>query len=151
MVTDHPTAGQAQGTGRGSSRAALPDLRCLRVPAAADHLPTLRRELSRWAARTGLGDDEVEALALATYEAMANVVEHAYSEGVGGLDLEAVCLPEENRVQVTVSDQGEWLAPSEPSPYRGRGLELIRRLAQETDVTTGDEGTAVRMSWSMAG
>jgi serine/threonine-protein kinase RsbW len=52
------------------------DLHC-RVPARAGRLAALRIALARWATRVGLASQTVEELVLATYEALANAVEHA--------------------------------------------------------------------------
>ncbi|MBA8822809.1 two-component sensor histidine kinase [Saccharopolyspora lacisalsi] len=98
----------------------------------------------------GLSADSVEALGLASYEAMANVVEHAYTDGEGELDLTAVLLPAENRVRVTVSDRGAWTTPPAQSDVRkGRGLPLIHHLAEEAEVIAVADGTMVRMWWSI--
>lgn len=150
MAADQSSDGRSTGISSETPRTTLSDLRYLRVPATAEHLPELRRELAQWAGRTGLDSDAVEALVLAAYEAMANVVEHAYNDPLQGLDLEASYRPEQRRVEVTVTDQGSWSSSSASEPWRGRGLPLIRRLAQETEVTADDGGTTVRMAWSVA-
>ncbi|GAA2797812.1 ATP-binding protein [Saccharopolyspora taberi] len=117
------------------------------VPAVAGELPGLRDALARWALRTGLACDRSEALALASYEAMANVVEHAYVRP-GAMDVEAVHLSAQNRVEVTITDRGQWL-PLSGEREGGRGLPLIHRLADEAVITPGSAGTVVRMSWML--
>jgi serine/threonine-protein kinase RsbW len=121
-----------------------------RVPATADRLPTLRRELSNWAEGAGLGAGDLEGLVLACYEAMANVVEHAYSGEIGVLDLRAAGAPEDGGLTVTITDYGQWRPPSgKPSLLRGRGLPLIRTMPATTVIVPTPQGTTVRMHWRL--
>jgi serine/threonine-protein kinase RsbW len=139
--------GRAPRSARSGS-APVPELRYYQVPASPGDLPALRDELAGWARCAGLGQDAAEALALACYEAMANVVEHAY-EHSGEMDVEAVHFAAESRVQVTVTDRGSWNPVDwAAAAGRGRGLPLIRRLADEAVITPNQAGTVVKMSWS---
>lgn len=115
------------------------------ISASAGCLPVLRDELVEWARSIGLDDSVTESLALAAYEAMANAVEHAYGGASGLLDVEALRLFD--RVQVTVSDHGDWVPAHQGDQQRKRGLPLIRRLAEDTAVTSDELGTTVQMSW----
>jgi serine/threonine-protein kinase RsbW len=131
----------------GSPRA--DDLNFAAVPAEPERLPALRHALARWAARAGLSAERVEALALAAYEALANAAAHAYSDG-GALDLHATYRPEPGEVEVTVRDHGRWRPPpTERGGLGGRGLVLIRSLADHVDIATDASGTTVRMRWSL--
>lgn len=119
-----------------------------RVPAAAARLTGLRHALAEWAERSGLSQEDREALILASYEAMANSVEHAYSgELEGVLDLRAVRDTEAGLVTVTVTDYGRWRPPPIDPGSRGRGLPLIRGLTTAADITPSEQGTTVSMSW----
>lgn len=123
------------------------DLRA-RVPATAEQLPALRHALDDWAARVGMAAADREALVLASYEAMANVVLHAYDGVTGALELHATHLRHEGRVRVTVVDQGRWRPPpADPGPLHGRGLPIMHAMAAETTVESTDHGTTVRMHW----
>jgi serine/threonine-protein kinase RsbW len=127
---------------------APPALHC-RIPAVAERLPALRHALRDWAVQLGLAPDDVEDLTLAGYEAMANVVAHAYGSEPGELELRADCDPENNFAVVTVIDQGRWQPPSAtPGPLHGRGLPLMRQLGQ-AEINADDGGTTVRMSWKL--
>lgn len=121
------------------------------IPAEAERLPALRHALSRWARGIGLAAEQVEALTLASYEALANTVTHAYSDGrTGTLDLSARYLRHRRMVEVVVTDRGRWCPPP-PGPrlLGGRGLPLIHRLAENAHVDTTAGGTAVRMYWAL--
>lgn len=142
-------AADAAGTGVRAGRVA--NLDCTAVPAKPERLPELRHALAEWAARIGMAAEQNEALTLATYEALANAAAHAYPEGVEGVvDVHAVHRPESARVEVTVTDYGSWRPPDESGMLGGRGLVLVRSLAENAEVTTDASGTTVRMAWSLA-
>lgn len=129
--------------------AGVAELRYVAVPARAEQLATLRHALAAWADEIGMDAEHAHAVVLASYEALANVVTHAYSAGTGTVDLYAVYRPETARVQVTVRDQGRWrAAATELGPLHGRGVPLMRHLAETVELERGAEGTTVRLSWS---
>jgi serine/threonine-protein kinase RsbW len=147
-VTDEQDAlrDQLESFGRrGRLRAAR--LRCEGVPAVAGRLPGLRRRITDWARQVGLRPERIDALRLACDEALANVVQHAYRGGRGVLHLYATYQPERDKVTVTVVDHGRWRLRR---PSRQFGLTLMRGLADRVDVTTGPNGTTVRLSWAKA-
>ena len=122
-----------------------------RVPAVAGRLAGLRHELAKWAARVGLSDEDSEALVLASYEAMANSVEHAYRDQTQGLlDLRGEVDEEQGRVVITVTDYGQWQPPRPSNGLRGRGLPLIQGLTATSTITPTSEGTTVTMFWPLA-
>jgi serine/threonine-protein kinase RsbW len=124
----------------------VPDL-LHRVPALPGELPALRHELAAWSGSAGLSPQAAQAIVLASYEAMANVVDHAYRNGPGSLELRAVRAPDAT-VAVTVTDFGRWRPlPADPG-VRGRGLLLMRRLATRTEIDATDSGTVVSLWWS---
>jgi serine/threonine-protein kinase RsbW len=129
-----------------------PDLHCVAVPASVDRLPGLRRTLTRWAASTGIAAERAQSVVLASYEALANAVAHAYPSHLAGvLDLHASYRPQHQRITITVADHGHWRTPTTHGDARlrpgGRGLVLIRALAELATIDTDDSGTVVRMTW----
>lgn len=124
----------------------VPDLRCDDIPATADRLLALRHELAGWAARTGMTPDQIDAMILATDEAMSNVVSHAYPHRTGTFDLHASYRPD--AVHVTIRDRGRWQPEAaDPGPLHGRGLVLIRALAHDVKFEQTADGTTVHMTW----
>jgi serine/threonine-protein kinase RsbW len=130
-----------------------------RIPAEPGELAELRHSLGRWASEIGMPAERREELVLAAYEALANSVEHAY-HGVGGSDgvdgsaagevhLHATRGPD-GAIVVTVTDHGRWKAPTPSGGLRGRGIPIIRALADHTRITSGDTGTTVTMTWQPA-
>ncbi len=127
-----------------------PPLTFVDVPAVAEALTPVRRALADWAALAGLPPRDVDDLVLASYEAMANVVDHAYQSGQRGrFRLEAACTAD-LQILVTVSDHGRWQPlPTDGSSHRGRGLPLIHQLAHRVDVHHDQRGTTVQMHWRL--
>ena len=122
----------------------------VRVPAVPGRLTGLRHVLAEWAERAGLTPEDREALTLASYEAMANSVEHAYAGQLQGvLDLRAVRDHAERRVVVTVTDYGQWREPPADPGTRGRGLPLIRGLTPDSAIAPSTNGTTVSMCWPL--
>ncbi len=82
-------------------------------------------------------------LTVAVGEACANASEHAYgSQGPGEMLITATRGP--GAVEIAVRDFGLW-RPPQPSGDRGRGIELMKRLATQAQVAPGSEGTTVRL------
>lgn len=109
----------------------------------------IRDELARWLRRrTTL--DEIRAcdVVLAVNEALANVAEFAYPAGaVGTVDLEVMCDPDQGTLAITVTDRGRWReARSEDRDHRrGRGIPLMRNLADAVVIDSGAQGSRVFM------
>ncbi|MER7014474.1 ATP-binding protein [Saccharopolyspora sp. NPDC000359] len=129
--------------------AQAPALRYQLAAATPADIRTLRDELVAWSRRAGLGAPAVEALALACYEAMANVVEHAYSRA-GTIDVEAEHRVAEQLIEITIVDRGNWVPPdSDGHPNRGQGIPLIHNLADRAVITPTASGTTVELSWQI--
>jgi anti-sigma regulatory factor (Ser/Thr protein kinase) len=119
-------------------------LECTGIRAEAARLVGVRRTLHDWPSAAGLPQSTVYDLVLASYEAMANSVEHGYRNGPGTIDLLATC--DEDGVVVTVRDRGEWRSPPADPGHRGRGLMMIKSMSH-AEVEPGPDGTTVRMRW----
>lgn len=116
----------------------------LNVPAEAGKIAAVRRAVAAWATQMGLALDTVEDLVVATYEALANAVDHAYPSHPGTVSVTAWCT--EHEVIVVVGDHGRW-RPAPAPGGRGRGLVLIRHLAHHIDLYHDTSGTTLRMTW----
>jgi anti-sigma regulatory factor (Ser/Thr protein kinase) len=119
------------------------------VPAQAERLVAIRDAVARWLAGIGVPERLRGDIVLATYEAMANVVAHAYPDGHGVFDLRAAC-DGDSDLAIIVADHGRWRPAHAATPLGGRGLPLIRALAAEHDIATGADGTRVVMRWPLA-
>jgi anti-sigma regulatory factor (Ser/Thr protein kinase) len=86
---------------------------------------------------------------LATGEAAANAIEHAYRQSTpGDVVIEIEDTPEE--LIVSVSDDGRWVAP-QADTTRGRGLQIIQVLSTDVTVRATDSGTQVRFAAPKSG
>jgi serine/threonine-protein kinase RsbW len=118
-----------------------------RVPATRADASAIRRDFRDWLAE--LADpDAVDDLTLAVYEALANVVDHAYASAVatGEMRLWAAVSPPlagGRDLVVTVSDDGSWRR-GQGVGWRGRGLPLMHTLAHAS-VISGATGTTVQL------
>lgn len=106
----------------------------------------LRDEFGGWLRRsTDLGEVGLCDVVLAVNEALANAAEFAYPQnpGAGTVDLEAVL--DGTTLAVTIADHGTW-RPSDPAGRqrcRGRGIPLMRSLADDLVIATSAVGTTV--------
>ena len=150
MNVDDDGHGAVGGSGRAPGGWMVPDLWLLAVPAVAERLTRARQDLSNWSDMAGLSAMQVDDVGLAVYEAMANVVDHAYPHSDGDFDLHAT--RDRVRAAVTITDRGLWKPPPAtlaPRSLRGRGLLLMRALAAEFEITPRPVGTVVLMAWPL--
>jgi len=118
----------------------------LEVPADAAVLARTRAALRNWLREAGASSDEENDLLVATGEACANVVQHAYATVPGKLVIEADI--DDGFIEVRVSDHGRWRAAGDRGG--GWGLTLMRALTDSVDVDHGPSGTVVRLRKGLA-
>ena len=82
-----------------------------------DSLAPIRYLLRRWLLARGATEDEAFDVIVASQEACANAIEHAYGPGRAEFAVDASYA--DGRVTVTVADRGHWRAPR--GSNRGRG------------------------------
>ena len=86
-------------------------------------------------------------IALGVTEACANVVRHAYPDGGGEVELEAVL--EDGDLVVCVSDAGVGFEHPPREPGAGLGVPLVERLASTT-IHSRPGSTRVQMRFALA-
>lgn len=114
--------------------------------ASPDDLAPTRRTLRVWCARQELSGDETDALLLACNEALSNALEHAYRGLPAGPVAVKVVRVDRRQVRVEVTDRGRWRANSYHDAERGRGLNLVNKLARRVVVDLSDSGTRVTIT-----
>lgn len=127
------------------------------VPARPDYVALVRVVLAAAASiDPDSRDDRIDDLRVAVSEAVTNAVE-AHELGETDSRVEIRCITRGNEVEVTVRDRGPGfdpdavpVLPEADTPERlffegGLGLPLMRRLVDKTDITTGDDGTLVKL------
>jgi serine/threonine-protein kinase RsbW len=127
----------------------------LTLPTDARLISQTRRMFSGYLSEMGVDHDDVDDVALALAEACTNVMRHAYGEPDQCFHLTAELRPEE--VVLVVEDEGVGLPAGagatmpDPTATSGRGLQLIRELMTDVDVSTAPQrsGTRVHMRKSL--
>jgi len=113
--------------------------------ADVNHLAPSRAALRSWLTQAGVEPDQIQDVLTATGEAVANAIEHGYSdqpEGTVSLRATAVV----DALQVTVIDSGTWKAPRIiPGVNRGRGITLMRGLMEDLTIDSNEAGTTVHL------
>lgn len=118
--------------------------------ADAHAVARLREEFTEWLCNHfQLDDIRSSDIVLVVNEALSNAAEFAYRnrDTPESITLQASYQGATGLLVVTVSDHGEW-RPSEPSNQkssRGRGIPLMRALADRLDIDKTPHGTQVHL------
>jgi serine/threonine-protein kinase RsbW len=126
------------------SRLPAPSPLDVSAPATAQNATALRRAFRRWVEILVEGEAASD-LTLAVYEALANAAEHAFTtrSTPGSIWLHATVT--DGQIAITITDNGTWRDPDNPSGHRGRGLPLIHKLTTEAHVERNPRGTTVHL------
>jgi anti-sigma regulatory factor (Ser/Thr protein kinase) len=117
----------------------------VRLPAEPASAPLARTALRRFLASTALGERRAFDAVVATGEAVANAIEHAYDRRPNQtFVLRARC--EANRCTILVEDTGGW-HDSVPANARGRGIAMMRELSDVFEIERSTSGTAVILAF----
>jgi anti-sigma regulatory factor (Ser/Thr protein kinase) len=113
------------------------------VPGRFDRLTEIASFVTQAARTCGLCDDEVFHVEMAVDEACSNIIEHAYAERTGDIDIACCCL-EAGQFEVILRDSGRPFDPEAvPAPDMtmpadlddlnegGLGLYFMRKLMDE--------------------
>jgi serine/threonine-protein kinase RsbW len=118
------------------------------LPCGKKSLSRARSKVIKFATDHGF-ESEAEDVALATQEALKNVIQHACPAD-NNMHLE--CIADHDRITVEVSDLGMGFdvveveeTPVSPMESHGRGIRIIRGLMDEVRITSEQEGTIVHM------
>ncbi|BDB41803.1 MULTISPECIES: ATP-binding protein [Mycobacterium] len=109
-----------------------------------------RQDLSDWLnLHLELDEDRAADILLATDEALSNCADHAYRVvgQVGSMTLRITYRPATTQLGIYISDHGRWIEPSNTAPapnaVRGRGILLMRALADKCTIDGRPDGTTV--------
>jgi anti-sigma regulatory factor (Ser/Thr protein kinase) len=116
--------------------------------ATADQLAMIRHRLNGWLRGAEVPDELSADVVLVVNEACTNVIEHAYAgQRTGTVQLEVQCM--DGEVRVRVADTGLWQPPVKNPGNSGRGLMLIRAIADSVDMDSTPAGTTVHMRFRL--
>jgi GAF domain-containing protein/anti-sigma regulatory factor (Ser/Thr protein kinase) len=113
----------------------------LTLPAEPGSLSIVRRALQNWLSRSGVDEATGYDVLVATGEASANAVEHAY--GPGGAEFQFGAELVDGVLTISIRDEGRW-RPARGS-HRGRGIGMMQQLMDEVQVDSDESGTTVTM------
>ena len=129
----------------------------LEIPARPEYLALARQVVAAAAAlEPTFQDERIDDLRIAVSEAATNAIE-AHTDLDAGERIVIRCNLGDDRIEVEVQDVGPGfdpsVAPTAPDPEhperldweRGLGIPLMRVLADEAEISSDDDGTAVRL------
>jgi serine/threonine-protein kinase RsbW len=122
------------------------------IPARAEELAPLRRDVTEYARSIGAVDPFAVALALS--ETVSNAIVHAYvgEPTPGDVEVRAEATDAGESLRLTVVDHGRGMIPRTDSPGIGAGLPLVSRVAKRFDIREApDGGTQICMVFAVAG
>jgi serine/threonine-protein kinase RsbW len=111
-------------------------------PADPRQLSIIRHLVCGWLYPLGLEADETSDLVLAVDEAVTNAIEHAYGGEEHGT-VELLLWTEPETLCIEVVDHGTWKAPPVRMSHRGRGIHVMRSLADSVLIHFDERGTRV--------
>jgi serine/threonine-protein kinase RsbW len=127
----------------------------LRLCAAGDSagIRSVRHQIAQWSGCLRLPAEQVSAICIASYEAMANAVEHGYAQRGGIVEVVAntECNDDDFHIRVSITDHGSWKTPSDNQAGAGLGLTLMHHLADQLAIRSSDTGTHVELVWRAQG
>ncbi len=116
-------------------------------PAVAASVPLARRAVARFARCAGASEEQLEAVSLASSEALTNVVQHAY-DGAGRVHVASAVAGDE--LWVLIADDGLGLRVGSHNRGLGVGLALIACLADTFSVLKRSSGgTELQMRFGL--
>ena len=89
--------------------------------------------------------ETIDDIVTAVGEALANAIEHAYSQGRDGFVELHARLEESGIAEVDVCDDGTFIEREERQG-RGFGLRIVRQIARSVSIDT-TKGTTIRMQF----
>lgn len=123
-----------------------------RAPARPEEIGRLRRMVERAAQDAGADATVLEALRLASSEALTNVVMHAYVDGTDGeiiVELQRAG-DGDRRLRLVIADEGVGLVPRLASPGLGLGIALMKEMAEEFTIRNRSDGPGAEVTLGFA-
>jgi serine/threonine-protein kinase RsbW len=121
----------------------------IEVPAVAERLAEIRRQLASWLEPIGVSSSGIADIVLVVNEACTNCIEHAYRGTEAGPML-VVAQHDDGQIIVDIADHGVWQPPPNTPSTRGRGLPIMRAVSADVDVKSSPDGTNVHITFDAA-
>lgn len=123
-----------------------PDLE-LSLPARAENVAVVRHAFGGFGDAYGVDDQTLSDIKLAVTEACTNVVRHAYDSPLASYT--ATAFLDGDAIALEVRDNGCWRPQGRGDG--GHGIPLMRKLSDQLEIDSGNEGTTVRLRVACAG
>jgi anti-sigma regulatory factor (Ser/Thr protein kinase) len=121
-----------------------------RYPARPSSVTAARRRVAQFAAKAGASDEQLDAIRLATSEAVTNAVLYAYPAASGCIEVNAWLAGGE--LWVIVADDGCGFEARSKGRGLGQGFALISMMADDMWVhSRSSGGTGIRMQFTLDG
>ncbi|MFF3661585.1 ATP-binding protein [Streptomyces olivochromogenes] len=129
----------------------------LRFSALPEHVRTARLVAAAVARRAGVDEAVLDEVRLAVGEACTRAVGLHQSNGISA-PVQVKLIEEEKQFSIEVGDEAPHLAPGETAPGTSgdpdidaeedeMGLAVISGLVDDVEVTAGEHGGLIKMSW----
>jgi serine/threonine-protein kinase RsbW len=129
----------------------------LRIAALPENIAFARLTLSGVASSAGAPADVVADLKLAVSETCTNAIQHAYRNGQDDQTVTIRFVVGRNELTVEVEDMGSGFDPVASREWEdgqtdnlGLGLAIVRSVADDVEIESGDDGTKVVFTKSFA-
>ncbi|WP_018685863.1 ATP-binding protein [Actinokineospora enzanensis] len=116
----------------------------LTVPAEPGHLHRARHALAEWLVRVGIPADIRDDAVWSADEAMSNAIANGELGGPEALRATVLSLSahvDDEVVVVTVVDESGWRVPASGVVLAGRGMAIVRALADQVNLAVTDGRT----------
>lgn len=135
---------------RPNSQESTSSVLAIDLPATAENVMLVRQTLDGAIRGLGASQRTADDMKLAVTEACSNVVKYAYTDS-GDIQIELSVDGE--LVLLVVSDSGNWREPATDADIEqsGMGIPLMEAVSTSFELTTGDNGTKVAMSFPLEG
>ena len=107
----------------------------------------MRHALSAFLNVLEVKEEKLEDVLTAVGEALANVVEHAYTAKEAGQVFLSASYDAASQLTVTIMDNGSYIVRQERDG-RGFGLKIIKAIARNVAIST-DTGTRIEMTFEV--
>jgi anti-anti-sigma factor len=118
----------------------------LTVDATIHAAREVREPLRAWLSDIGADDVDVMIIVQILCEFVENSFEHGYRSAAADPIEVTATLNAQGMVQASVTDRGQWKAPSADPGMRGRGLMLAEALATESRIIGSESGTTASIA-----
>jgi serine/threonine-protein kinase RsbW len=116
------------------------------VPVSVGQARRLARE---WSQQHGAASTQLDDIALAVTEAVANIVRHAYPGTEPGL-IHLDAHREAGALVFSIRDDGTGPNPPSPNPGLGAGLPILAEVSDHTTIKSTSAGTHLTLRFRLA-